>query len=218
MRNKRIAVVVAGGSGSRMGMSTPKQFLLLKDKPVLMHTLERFKSCDELILVLPEAEIPSWQSLVSIHGFRLKHTIVPGGPTRFQSVRNGLMKINLEGIVAVHDGVRPIVTDDLITRCYEQAEKSGTAIPCISIPDSIREARPEGYAAADRSRFVLVQTPQCFHSRLIRQAYEVEERTAFTDDASVMESAGIPLNFIEGERWNIKITYKDDLRVAAAFL
>jgi 2-C-methyl-D-erythritol 4-phosphate cytidylyltransferase len=216
MSNNRIAVVVAGGSGSRMGIGTPKQFLIVEGKPVLMHTLERFKSCDELVVVLPENEIAHWHQLVAEYSFELKHSLVSGGANRYQSVRNGLRQRKLDGIVAVHDGVRPFISEAFIRFCFDQAEAFGTAIPFIDIPDTLREKVNDELVAADRSRFKLIQTPQCFRTEYIETAYASSDGNRFTDDATVLEHAGITLHFIPGERWNMKITFKDDLDLAEA--
>ncbi|MFM2134991.1 MAG: hypothetical protein RL021_391 [Bacteroidota bacterium] len=215
---KRTAIIVAGGSGSRIGGPTPKQFLPLSGKPVLMHTLLQFAASDRIIVVLPEGQIPYWKELVKSYGFTLPHTVVPGGASRYESVRNGLASADPESVIAVHDGVRPIVSEPLINRCYETAALHGTCIPVCSIPDSIRVKEDESSRPADRNRFLLVQTPQCFQGAYIGKAYNGADQPGFTDDASVLEAAGIPLHFTEGERWNIKITFPEDLKVAEALL
>src|SRR4051812_49035694 len=162
----RFAIIVAGGSGSRISSEKPKQFLLLDGKPILIRTIERFYSADssiELILVLPEKEIPEWKSLCNQYHFEIPHQIVVGGETRFHSVKNGLGAINGKGIVAVHDGVRPFVTEALINKCFDEAEKSGNAVPCIPVAESIRKVIDNDTSeVADRSSIVIIQTPQCF--------------------------------------------------------
>ena len=210
------AIIVAGGTGTRMNAAIPKQFLLLRGKPILMHTLEKFRRANEIILVLPESQTEQWKSLVMQHAFNIPHHIVHGGNTRYLSVKKGLAAVHQEGIVAIHDGVRPLVSTELINRCYEDAIKYGNSIPVISVPESVRSLQEESSTAEDRSRFVLVQTPQCFHTALIKKAYSGEYSPKYTDDASVLESAGIPIHLTEGERWNIKITFKEDMKVADA--
>lgn len=215
---KRTAIIVAGGSGSRIGGPIPKQFLLLAGRPVLMHTLERFRASDRIILVLPPNQIPYWQELVRSHGFSLSHTIVTGGKSRYESVRNGLAAADAESVIAVHDGVRPIVSEVLINRCYETASRHGTCIPVIGIPESVRIKEDGKSRTADRNKFLLVQTPQCFRGEYIEKAYTVTEDPGFTDDASVLEAAGIPVHLTDGERWNIKITFPEDLKAAEALI
>lgn len=215
---KRTAIIVAGGSGSRMGGPVPKQFLLISGKPVLIHTLERFAKADRIIVVLPESQIAYWEELVRSHGCKVPHTVVPGGMSRFQSVRNGLAAADTDSVIAVHDGVRPIVSEALINRCYETAALYGTCIPVCTIPDSIRIREDEKSSPVDRNRYVLAQTPQCFLGAYIGKAYGVDDHPGFTDDASVLEAAGIPVHLTEGERWNVKMTYPEDLKVAEALL
>lgn len=215
---KRTAVVVAGGSGTRMGTEVPKQFLLLSGRPVLMHTLEKFKGVDHIILVLPEQQLPLWNRLKAAHDFHLSHTVVHGGASRYESVKNGLTVAGTEGVIAVHDGVRPLVSPDMIDRCYREAAEHGTAIPVITVPESVRSKKEGGSISEDRSRFLLVQTPQCFRAEYVSGAYDHGDDPRFTDDASVLEAAGIPIHLVDGERWNIKITFPEDLAVAAALL
>lgn len=217
--NKCTAIIVAGGSGSRMGTEVPKQFLRLGNQPVLMHTLQTFaRVCSELILVLPSAQRETWDSLVRDYNFEVPHRIADGGATRFQSVRNGLALVRENSIVAIHDGVRPLVSQELIRRCVEDAERFGTSIPYVPVSDSIRSRQGDTYHVEDRSRFILIQTPQCFRSSQILEAYSIEERPTFTDDASVVEQAGMPLHFTPGERWNIKITYPEDLTLVESLM
>ncbi|MFM9027723.1 MAG: 2-C-methyl-D-erythritol 4-phosphate cytidylyltransferase [Bacteroidota bacterium] len=215
---KRIAVIVAGGAGTRMGAELPKQFLLLHNRPILMHTLECFSFADERILVLPENQIVFWKHLIDEYAFELSHRIVAGGKSRFESVQNGLKGINSDAVIAVHDGVRPLATQALIERCFDAAMANGTAIPFVSIPDTVRSRHGDSTRQEDRSNLMAVQTPQCFHSKHIMTAYGVKESDSFTDDASVLENAGIRLFFNGGERWNFKITFQEDLAVAEAIL
>lgn len=213
------AIIVAGGSGSRMGSEVPKQFLRLGELPVLMHTLRAFSNvCSDIILVLPAAQRGMWDRLVQEHDFKVPHRIADGGATRFQSVRNGLALLGENPIVAIHDGVRPLVSHELIRRCVADADRFGSSIPYVSLSDSIRSRQGESYQVEDRSKFILIQTPQCFRLSQIRQAYTADESAVFTDDASVVERAGMPLHFTSGERWNIKITYPEDLSLAESLM
>jgi len=210
------AIIVAGGSGSRMGSATPKQFLPVAGLPVLMHTLRRFHaySADlQLVLVLPEAQIPVWQALCDQYDFRDPVIVVLGGASRFQSVRNGLAAITAEeGLVAVHDGVRPFVSPEIIRLGFETAAQTGSAVTCVPLKDSARVVLPDGSSqAVDRSAYRLVQTPQTFRLSLFREAFRCEEQPFFTDCASVVEYAGHPITLIDGSYENIKITTPEDL-------
>ncbi|HLK96677.1 MAG TPA: 2-C-methyl-D-erythritol 4-phosphate cytidylyltransferase [Hymenobacter sp.] len=215
------AIIVAGGSGSRMKSEVPKQFLLLNGKPILQHTLERFLSVSptpQLILVLPARDQFIWETLCQQHNFYPDPAaspiqIVDGGATRFQSVRNGLRAIHRpDGLVAVHDGVRPFVTPEIIQHSYETAARTGSAVACVPVKDSVRQVGPDGTSLAlDRSRLRLIQTPQTFELSRFRQAFQTDEQPFFTDCASVMEYAGFPITLIDGAYENIKITTPDDL-------
>jgi len=218
---KKFVVIVAGGSGNRMGTGIPKQFLELCGKPVLMHTLQVFHDFDSecnLILVLPAAQQEFWADLCLKHQFSLAHQVVLGGETRFHSVRNGLSLIDEEGIVFIHDGVRPLVSCETLSRCLETAEKSGNAIPVLPVNESLRKLDGERNISVDRSLFFSVQTPQTFRSQQILEAFNQNFDPAFTDDASVTEKAGFCINMVEGNRENIKITTPTDLIIAEAFL
>jgi 2-C-methyl-D-erythritol 4-phosphate cytidylyltransferase len=215
----KTAILVAGGKGMRMGTSLPKQYLPLAGKPVLMHTLEKFFSADpslHLILVLPKEDFEYWRSLCSIHHFELSHQLVAGGESRFQSVKNGLMAIPFtEGLVAIHDGVRPFVTEKVIQSSFEQAAKSGSAIPVVSLKDSLRKVNAGGESTfQERTNFRLVQTPQTFQVTQLKQAFAVEELGIFTDDATVYEYQGWAVTLIEGNSENIKLTTPEDLAFA----
>ena len=215
------AIIVAGGSGARMSSTTPKQFLELAGKPVLMHTIEKFASFDpalKIIVVLPEKDIPAWESLCSSHGFNISHNVVKGGATRFHSVSNGLNRVEEEGIVAVHDGVRPLLTASLIRRCFSVAGQKGNAVPFVPIRESIRKVTGEKNEYADRNSFVSIQTPQCFSAVALKKAYSAAYNDSFTDDASVIEAHGEQINLVEGEPENIKITFPVDLAMAEAIL
>ena len=219
---KKAAVLVAGGKGMRMGTSLPKQYLPLAGKPVLMHTLEKFFSADpslHLILVLPKDDFEYWRSLCDNHNFTLPHELVPGGESRFQSVKNGLMALPFtEGLVAIHDGVRPFVTELVIQSSFEEAAKSGSAIPVVPLKDSIRKVNAGGESTfQERKDYRLVQTPQTFQVEQLMQAFAVEELDIFTDDATVYEYQGWAVTLIEGNAENIKLTTPEDL-VFAEFL
>ena len=214
-------VIVAGGSGKRMGAEIPKQFLELAGRPVLMHTIERFKTFNdsiEIITVLPENQLRFWIDLQKKHSFNVLHTLVKGGANRFLSVRNGLKFVNSPGLVAIHDGVRPFVSIDTIKRCFEAAEKLGNAIPAISPNESLRIINDLGSIPVNRFHVKQVQTPQVFNAALIKNAYLQEYSPDFTDDATVLEKTGEKINLIEGNRENIKITTPEDLLISDALL
>ncbi len=221
MNKERYAIIVAGGRGLRMGGELPKQFLPLSGKPVLMRTLELFEGeVSRIILVLPEDHIPFWQELCEQYHFTLTHTVALGGETRFHSVRSGLSHLPQEGLVAVHDGVRPLVSRVLIRRSFEEAERSGAALPACPVTDSLRLRQDEGKSeAVDRSRYVAVQTPQTFDLGRLQQAYEQAYSPLFTDDASVYEAASLgSITLIDGEETNIKLTTPRDLLLAELLL
>ncbi len=218
---KKVALIVAGGSGNRMNSPVPKQFMVLNGKPLLMHTFQAFIKADpnfEFILVLPEKEIGTWESLCKNYHFSIKHIIVKGGETRFHSVKNGLEKINGEGIVFIHDGVRPLVSLKTIENCFQTALKKGNALPVTAPSESVREVYKGQTRAVDRNRFFLVQTPQTFRIPLIKNAYLQNYSPVFTDDASVLESSGLPIHLVKGNYENIKITFPQDLIIAEALL
>ena len=214
-------IIVAGGSGSRMGSIIPKQFLKLLGLPILMHTLKKFQQTvvgGEIILVLPEKEQSTWQSLCEKHQFDIPHQIVNGGETRFHSVQNALQKLNKKSIVVIHDGVRPLVSETVINNCIQSAEKFGAAIPALPMQDSLRKISENGSQIAERNQFVLVQTPQCFQSEVILKAYQQEYHKSFTDDASVVEQLGHNIYLVEGNKENIKITTPEDLKMAEVLI
>jgi 2-C-methyl-D-erythritol 4-phosphate cytidylyltransferase len=219
--NKKFALIVAGGSGKRMNSTLPKQFIAINGKPLLMHTIEAFIKNDpafELFVVLPEAEVELWEKLCLEHSFHHRHTLVCGGTTRFHSVKKGLSKIREEGIVFIHDGVRPLVSSQTIDNCYSLAITKGNSIPVIAPSESLREGTGRVNRAVDRSRYFLVQTPQTFRLSLIKKAYNQKYLKKFTDDASVLEELGYSINMVEGNRENIKITFPQDLVYAESFL
>ena len=214
-------VIVAGGSGKRMGAEIPKQFLELAGRPVLMHTIERFKAFNEkieIITVLPENQIRHWLDLQKKYSFNILQTLVKGGSHRFFSVKNGLKFVNVPGLVAIHDGVRPFVSIDTIKRCFETAEKLGNAIPSISPTESLRIVSEQGSTPVNRMHVKQIQTPQVFDAALIKKAYLQEYMPEFTDDATVLEKMGEKINLIDGNRENIKITNPEDLIISTALL
>ncbi len=217
---KKIALIVAGGKGIRMGHDVPKQFLELGGKPLLMLTIEKFRHiCSEITLVLPKTQIAYWKKLCEIHHFSIPHQIIEGGETRLQSVANGLDAVPGECLVAIHDGVRPLIDEQIITNSFEEAEKKGNSVVSVKLKDSIREIMEEKSVAHTRENFVLIQTPQTFKSETIKYAYsrlmqESPDTTQFTDDATVAEYYGEKINLIEGSYRNIKITIPEDLKIA----
>ena len=220
--NQNHVIIVAGGSGKRMDADIPKQFLLLNGKPILMHTCETFYNFDpalSLIIVLPAEHIASWKTLCKTHSFTISHLIVEGGPERFYSVRNALLTIHPdESLVAIHDGVRPLVSHETIQIAFAAALKYGNAIPVIPVIESVREQSPTGNHIVDRSKLQLIQTPQVFKSSLICKAYEQEYSSSYTDDASVLEKMGEKIVLTKGNPENIKITRSIDLIIAGALI
>lgn len=215
------ALIVAGGSGKRMGSEVPKQFLELAGRPVLMHTIERFKTYSEsieIITVLPENQLRHWIELQKEYSFDVTQTIVKGGTTRFQSVRNGLKFVNVPSLVAIHDGVRPFVSLDTIRRCFSTAEKLGNAIPSLSPVESLRIITDKGSSPINRLHVKQIQTPQVFRSELIKRAYLQDYKPQYSDDATVLEDMGEMINLVEGNRENIKITNPEDLLISKALL
>ncbi len=214
---KLYALIVAGGRGSRMGTDIPKQYLEIAGKPVLMHTIERFFTYDKsvkFIIVLPGDQLMLWDELQLKYSFNIPHEIVKGGEARFFSVKNGLEAIDSQGLVAIHDGVRPLVSIDTIKRCFETAEKLGNAIPVISPADTLRIVTHGSNAPVDRMQIKLIQTPQVFRTDLIKKAYQQDYLPEFTDDATVLEKLGETINLVEGNRENIKLTNPEDLIIA----
>lgn len=221
MKKPKTAIIVAGGKGERMNSDIPKQFLELHGKPVLMHTLEvfnRFDSSIQLILVLPGMQIEFWKELCLKHNFTLSHQIVSGGKTRFHSVKNGLEVVKIPALVAVHDGVRPLVSFETISRCFEAAEEFDAVVPVFDLVESIRQITETGSQSVDRNAYKLVQTPQVFDAELLKKAYTQEFSTVFTDDASVIEAIGTKVHLVEGNRENIKITTEFDFRISELFI
>jgi 2-C-methyl-D-erythritol 4-phosphate cytidylyltransferase len=218
---KKYAIIVAGGTGSRMGANLPKQFMLLKGKPVIYYAIQTFLDAYndlEIILVLPAEYISTGNEIVNGYFDKKRIQITAGGGTRFQSVKNGLELVEDESIIFVHDGVRCLLKKELIHRCYQKALETGTAIPAIVSKDSIRLLSKEGSEAFDRNKVMLVQTPQTFQSKILLPAFQVHYKDGFTDEATVVEASGIKISLVEGEENNIKITRPVDLLMAERIL
>ena len=219
---KKYAIIVAGGKGLRMGGELPKQFIPVEGRPVLMRTLDTFHACDnsiQIILVLPRDHQPYWQELCHEYQFSVPHRIADGGATRFHSVQNGLALVDApEALVAVHDGVRPVVAHEVINLCYREAELHGAVVPVIPVVETVRQLVDQTSVTVSRDAYRLVQTPQTFNAALLRRAYEQPYCDAFTDDASVVEALGAAVQLVEGNRENIKLTTPFDLIVARALL
>jgi 2-C-methyl-D-erythritol 4-phosphate cytidylyltransferase len=216
----KTALIVAGGSGTRMESNLPKQFLLLAGKPILMYTIEAFynSGVNHIILVLPQSQIEFWNQLCQTHQFTIQHQIVAGGASRFESVKNGLQHCNYNDLVAIHDGVRPFISKEIITLSFETAAQKGNAVAAVRLKDSIRKVELLGNKNVNRDNYYLIQTPQTFKAQLIKEAYAAQDHINFTDDASVLESNGYAINLIAGDYKNIKITTPEDLLVGEAFL
>lgn len=218
---RRYALIVAGGTGERMKSEVPKQFIEVGGKPILMHTIQKFSDFDgsiEIITVLPGDQLRYWNDLQEKYSFTIPQTLVKGGKTRFDSVRNGLGFIYEPGLVAIHDGVRPFVSTETLKRCFDTAEKLGNAIPAISPSDSLRLVAENSNEPVDRTKIKLIQTPQIFRTDLIRYAYSQDYIPEFTDDAIVLERTGAKINLVEGNRENIKITNPEDLIIARSLI
>ena len=214
---KKHIIIVAGGKGLRMGGEIPKQFLPICEKPVLMRTLEAFYAYDSaihIILVLPVSQQAYWRELCAEYHFTLPHDVADGGETRFHSVMNGLAKVEGEGLVGVHDGVRPFVSQEVIARCYEEAAEKKAVIPVIGVVETVRQLVDGESVTVPRDQYKLVQTPQVFDVALLRKAYHQEYTDMFTDDASVVEALDEKVHLVEGNRENIKLTTPFDLKLA----
>lgn len=216
------AIIVAGGSGTRMHSSVPKQFLLLNGLPVLMHTINAFyqsKSQPQIIIVLPEDAHQYWHDLCAAHHFEIPHSLTSGGQTRFHSVKKGLSLVEQDdAIVAVHDAVRPLIAREIIDDSYDCAAKYGNAIVAIKSRDSVRQIKDNRSRSLLRDEIYLIQTPQTFQMGQLRQAYQQPFDESFTDDASVVELTGVNINLIGGSYQNIKITYPEDIAIAEFLL
>lgn len=210
-------IIVAGGTGTRMGAEIPKQFIELNGKPILMHTLERMHAADkamELILVLPANQLGEWKKLCNKHAFSLPHATAEGGDTRFLSVKSGLQLANNSDLVGVHDGVRPLFSASLINRLFEEANKSGATVPVTPVIQSLRKVEGASSYSVDRSAYRQVQTPQCFKTNLLQDAFVNAKHVNYSDDAAVVEANGKSISLLEGDLDNIKITTPIDLQLA----
>jgi 2-C-methyl-D-erythritol 4-phosphate cytidylyltransferase len=217
----KFVIIAAGGRGERMHAGTPKQFILLSDKPILMHTLSIFPLAIpsiHIILILPADQIAIWKKLCKKYSFDIPHQITEGGRDRFYSVRNGLELIGDQCLAGIHDGVRPLVSCETIINAFDEAEKYGNAIPAIPIIESVRSIGNNVSHPVKRDTLRIIQTPQVFHSSLIKKAYKQKYRSDFTDDATVIEALGEKIHLINGNFENIKITSQNDLIIAEALL
>lgn len=218
---KEYAIIVAGGKGTRIPGALPKQFLPLNGRPIILHTIDAFFNYSPhitIILVLPEDDFKIWNTIIEEHQFKRSLLLQKGGATRFQSVKNGLEKTEGEGLVAIHDGVRPLVSTAVIARSFQLAAVASTAVAAVPLKESIREGNENNSKALDRSHYRMIQTPQTFEIQLLKQAYQVKEDQSLTDDASVVERSGQMISLFEGSYENIKITTPEDLIVAEALL
>lgn len=218
---KKIAVIVAGGKGTRMNSDLPKQFMLLKNRPILYYTINAFLHAYddiEIILVLPVEHMGKGQEIIDGYFDHSRFRLCEGGRSRFHSVQNGLALIQDESIIFVHDGVRALITANLIQKCYEAAIEYGIAVPAIDSKDSLRLITSNGNKILKRNKVKLIQTPQTFHSKILLPAFNIDYKDKFTDEASVVEAFGLKVNLIEGEENNIKITTPFDMRLAESLL
>jgi 2-C-methyl-D-erythritol 4-phosphate cytidylyltransferase len=218
---KKIAIIVAGGTGTRMKGMIPKQFIEINNKPVIIYSFEAFYQYDDTIqfIIALHADYYSlWGKIISKYPVFSRHTIVPGGETRFHSVLNALKIINEDSLVAVHDAVRPLVSKETVSRCFKTAETNGCAVPCLEINESMREITSTGTRTVNRNKLRTIQTPQVYRSDILKKAYEQKYRIGFTDDATVVEKAGYRIALVEGNRENIKITTKEDLILVETLL
>lgn len=218
---KKFIIIVAGGKGLRMGGDIPKQFIPVKGKPVLMRTIETFYAYDSamnIILVLPVSQQAYWKELCNTYHFSLPYRIADGGETRFHSVKNGLALVDADGVVGVHDGVRPFVSQNVIAACYEAAMQGKAVVPVTDVVETVRKIDAESSVTVPRNAYKLVQTPQVFPVTMLKEAYRQPYTDSFTDDASVVEAMGIEVSLIPGNRENIKLTTPFDLKIAEALL
>lgn len=221
MNQQEYAIIVAGGRGTRIPSVLPKQFIDLQGRPILMHTLDafyRYSNNIRIVLVLPEDDFDTWEVLCSQYDYKRPYQLQKGGDTRFQSVRNGLELIDGDGLVAIHDGVRPLVSEDIIAASFRLAAVHKSAVAAVRLKESIRITDQDTTRAADRSKFRLIQTPQTFDVALIKKAYQTREEPSLTDDASVAEKTGHTISLFEGSYENIKITTPEDLIIAEALI
>lgn len=218
---KNYVLIVAGGKGKRMGSDIPKQFMEINNYPVILHTINKFLHAlqeMELIVVLPDDYFPYWKKMIRNYEFSKDHKLVKGGPERFFSVKNALQTLNDDGIIAIHDAVRPLVEEKVIMEAFKYANVFGSAVPAIPVLESVRRIKENKSYPVNRNDLLLIQTPQAFRLSLIKKAYEVGYTASFTDDASVYEAAGNNIHLIGGNKENIKITAPSDLTLASAYL
>ena len=218
---KKTAIIVAGGTGQRMGTALPKQFLAIEGKSILLHTVDQFVSAFSdinFVIVLPADYIHEGENLIAASGLSQSFQFVAGGDTRFQSVKNGLAQADPASIVFVHDAVRCLLTPDLIQRCYQQAVEKGSAIPAVSSTDTVRIIEGTKHHVVDRANVMMIQTPQTFNAAILKKAFEQAYQPSFTDEANVLEASGKEVYLIEGEYENIKITRPLDLAIAEYIL
>lgn len=218
---EKFALIMAGGSGLRMGNEIPKQFIEVNGMPIILHTIDLFIKYDpfiRLVVVIPETNLKLWEAICIKHKFEFPHLLIMGGPERFHSVKNGLNHISQDGIVFIHDAVRPMVSIKTLEVCFSVASIMGNAVPVVPVNESLRKKEGPGNVSVDRTEYFLVQTPQTFRISLIKEAYDQEYLPCFTDDASVLESIGESINMVEGNRENIKVTYPADLEYARILL
>jgi 2-C-methyl-D-erythritol 4-phosphate cytidylyltransferase len=222
LQTKTYTIVVAGGKGKRMNTELPKQFIEINGTPILMHTINKIFSAlpsTQIIIALPPNDISVWENLCKVHNFNIAHKISEGGNERFYSVKNALQLIKENNsITGIHDGVRPFVSEDVIRNVYDAAQRKGAAIPVVPLSESIRKTEVANSIALNRNEYKIVQTPQCFKTEILLNAYKQNFSTEFTDDASVVEKTGQKITLVEGNKENIKITAPLDLIIAEAIL
>jgi 2-C-methyl-D-erythritol 4-phosphate cytidylyltransferase len=221
LNHPEYALIVAGGKGTRIKSTVPKQFLEVSGLPVLFHTINAFfnySSTIQVIVVLPADDIQHWTELVKKHQYNKNVILQTGGETRFQSVKKGLEKISGDGLVAIHDGVRPLVSEAIIGASFRLAAEHKSAVASVRLKESLRVTDQDQTKAVDRSKYRIIQTPQTFQVSIIKKAYEIKEDDTLTDDASVAERSGLKISLFEGSYRNIKITTEEDLVVAQALL
>ena len=218
---EKALIVVAGGLGTRMGSEIPKQFVRLGGRPILMRTMELFHRYDRkmsIVVGLPEEYRAYWKDLCRKENFEVPHQLTPAGKTRFHTVKHALEAVQPGCLVAIHDAVRPLVSRETIERCFDQAGKTGAAIPCVEVRESLRQVSQGRSLSVDRDTYRLVQTPQVFQYEILAKAYRQDYEKSFTDDAGVVEKAGYPVSLVEGNHENLKITTPQDLTRAEALL